>query len=55
MYGIKNGRGAYLSRDLKVITEAEGSNILDRHLNAEVDASVYEELKQMIEGAANAK
>jgi len=53
--GKQNGRGAYLSRDLKVISEAEGSNILDRHLNAAVDASVYDELKQMIEGNANAK
>ncbi|MFC4023113.1 RNase P modulator RnpM [Oceanobacillus longus] len=48
--GKKNGRGAYLSRDLDVILKAEKSNVLNRTLNAEVDASIYEELKQLING-----
>jgi hypothetical protein len=53
--GKKNGRGAYLSRDPEVISKAEASNILDRHLNAEVNAGVYEELRQMISGNEHAK
>ncbi|MFA1820636.1 RNase P modulator RnpM [Virgibacillus oceani] len=53
--GKKNGRGAYLSRDAKIISKAEESNILDRHLNTEIDPSVYEELKQTITGGAHAK
>jgi hypothetical protein len=48
--GKKNGRGAYLSRDSEVISKAEASSILDRHLNTEVDPSVYDELKQVIAG-----
>ncbi|WP_068672363.1 RNase P modulator RnpM [Oceanobacillus sp. Castelsardo] len=47
--GKKNGRGAYLTKNLDVIVEAEKSNILNRHLNAEVDSSVYDELKKMVE------
>ncbi|RLL45352.1 YlxR family protein [Oceanobacillus piezotolerans] len=46
--GKKNGRGAYLSRSLDVIEQAEKSNELNRHLNAEVDASIYEELKELV-------
>lgn len=53
--GKKNGRGAYLSRDPEVISKAEASNILSRHLNAEVKDSVYEELKQMAAGSDHAK
>ncbi|WP_249869748.1 RNase P modulator RnpM [Oceanobacillus saliphilus] len=53
--GKKNGRGAYLSRDLDVITKAEKSNVLNRTLNAEVDASIYEELKQIISGKTHEK
>lgn len=46
--GKKNGRGAYLSRDVTVIEKAEKSNVLNRHLNTQVDASIYDELKQVI-------
>ncbi|MCR1833216.1 YlxR family protein [Oceanobacillus caeni] len=46
--GKKNGRGAYLTKDLDVIIEAEKSNVLNRHLNTEVDSSVYLELKKMV-------
>jgi uncharacterized protein len=53
--GKKNGRGAYLSRDLDVILKAEKSNVLGRTLNAEVDASIYEELKHIISGKHDEK
>lgn len=46
--GKKNGRGAYLSRDLDVILKAEKTSVLNRTLNTEVDASIYEELKQLV-------
>ncbi|OZU90282.1 RNA-binding protein [Virgibacillus indicus] len=45
--GKKNGRGAYLSRDIEVIAKAEKSNVLSRQLNAEVDSKIYEELKEI--------
>ncbi|PAV30038.1 RNA-binding protein [Virgibacillus profundi] len=53
--GKKNGRGAYLSRDLGVIEKAKKANVLSRQLNAEVDPAVYEELKQLVDGTKNEK
>ncbi|RDW17801.1 RNase P modulator RnpM [Oceanobacillus chungangensis] len=53
--GKKNGRGAYVSRDLDVITKAEKSNALNRQLNAEVDPSIYEELRMLVAGNGNEK
>ncbi|SDJ71662.1 RNase P modulator RnpM [Sediminibacillus albus] len=48
--GKKNGRGAYLSRSLEVVQSAENSGILKRHLNTDIDPTVYDELKNIIEG-----
>lgn len=53
--GKKNGRGAYLSLDLQVIEEAEKNNMLNKQLNAQVDPSIYEELKQIAVGKENEK
>lgn len=39
-----NGRGCYLKKDKEVIEKAKKSNALERHLNAKVDISIYEEL-----------
>lgn len=47
--GKKNGRGAYLTKSLDVILEAEKTNALSRHLNAAVDSTIYDELKKMVE------
>ncbi|ARI77469.1 RNase P modulator RnpM [Halobacillus mangrovi] len=46
--GKKNGRGAYLTKDLEVIEKAEKQQLLNRHLNAQVDTSIYDELKSKI-------
>lgn len=46
--GKANGRGAYLKKDLNVIEKAEKTKILNRILEIEVDASIYEELKKII-------
>ncbi|ASN05696.1 RNase P modulator RnpM [Virgibacillus necropolis] len=48
--GKKNGRGAYLSRDLSVIEKAEKNSMLNRHLNTQIDPSIFEELKRLISG-----
>lgn len=53
--GKKNGRGAYLSKDLNVIEKAEKNNILNRHLNTQVDPSVFDELKQIVIGKTHEK
>ena len=43
-----NGRGAYLKLALDVIEKAEKSKVLDRVLEAEVPANIYEELKKLV-------
>lgn len=46
--GKANGRGAYLKRDIEVIKKAKQNKILDRRLEVEVPANIYEELEEMI-------
>ncbi|MFZ3576644.1 RNase P modulator RnpM [Virgibacillus sp. DJP39] len=53
--GKKNGRGAYLSRELTVIEKAEKNNVLNRHLNTQVEESIFDELRQLISGKKNEK
>ncbi|WP_186577433.1 RNase P modulator RnpM [Aquibacillus kalidii] len=48
--GKKNGRGAYVSKDITVVEKAESNNILGRHLSTTVDPVIYEQLKLVIEG-----
>ncbi|MCP3026082.1 RNase P modulator RnpM [Halobacillus sp. A5] len=48
--GKQNGRGAYVSKSLEVIDQAEQKQALSRHLNTKVDASVYEDLRKAVEG-----
>jgi predicted RNA-binding protein YlxR (DUF448 family) len=48
--GKKNGRGAYVSSDLDIIAKAEKTNALGLQLNATIDPSIYETLKQIAQG-----
>lgn len=47
--GKANGRGAYLKKDLKVFEEAFKRKVLDRHLETEVNETILEELKKVID------
>ena len=42
--GKQNGRGAYLKKDMEIIEKARNSKILERHLEVNIDNSVYDEL-----------
>lgn len=53
--GKKNGRGAYISRDMDVITKAENKNVLSQQLNTAIDPSIYESLKKLVTGNQNEK
>ncbi|HLR66177.1 RNase P modulator RnpM [Virgibacillus alimentarius] len=53
--GKKNGRGAYLTIDPKVIDKAQQMDILSKQLDAQIDASIYEELKVLADGKQNEK
>lgn len=46
--GKANGRGAYLKKDLEVFEKAQKSKVLNRHLEVEVEDSVFDELKKII-------
>lgn len=46
--GKKNGRGAYLKKDLSVIEKAEKNKILSKHLEIEIPNEIFEELKKLI-------
>ncbi|HLR74250.1 MAG TPA: YlxR family protein [Virgibacillus sp.] len=47
--GKKNGRGAYLSKELSVIEEAEQTKVLQEQFKSEIDASIYEQLREIVD------
>jgi hypothetical protein len=49
--GKKNGRGAYLTKSIEVINQAEQSNVLNRQLNATIESELYEELRKIVSKA----
>src|SRR5699024_6906939 len=53
--GKKNGRGAYLSNDQKVIEQVEQSNELSKQINANMDPSHYNEVKIIVDGNQHEK
>lgn len=42
--GKQNGRGAYLKKDKEVIEKARTTKVLERHLETNIDNSIYEKL-----------
>ncbi len=42
--GKANGRGAYVSKDLKVIEKAMKTNVLEKHLEVKIPEEIYQEL-----------
>ncbi len=47
--GKMNGRGAYIKRDVQVLEQAKKKKILERHLECNIEESVYDEIKEKIE------
>lgn len=48
LQGKKNGRGAYLKKDLEVFEKAEKSKILEKVLEVAIDSNFYNELKELL-------
>lgn len=46
--GKKNGRGAYLSKSLEVVDQAEKQKTLNRHLNTQLNPELFDELRTII-------
>ena len=48
--GKKNGRGAYIKKDLDVLAKAKKNKALERALEVTISEEVYEEIKKVILG-----
>ena len=46
--GKMNGRGAYIKKSLEVVDMAEKNKALERHLECEIDKSVYDEIRNIL-------
>lgn len=46
--GKKNGRGAYIKRDVATLEKARASKVLERHLEVSIADPIYEEIKEVI-------
>ena len=46
--GKKNGRGAYIKKDLDVLNKARQNKVLEHHLEVKIDNTVYEEIENVI-------
>ncbi len=46
--GKVNGRGAYLKKDKEVFEKARKTKVLERHLECNIDSSVYDELDKLL-------
>ena len=47
--GKINGRGAYIKKDINVLDKAIKSKLLEKKLECEIEDSVYEQIKAIIE------
>ena len=46
--GKANGRGAYIKKDVNVLQTAKDKKILERALETQINAEVYEEIEKVI-------
>ena len=46
--GKKNGRGAYIKKDLEVLALAKKNKTLEHHLEVSIDDTVYEQIENVI-------
>lgn len=51
--GKKSGRGAYLTLDRDIIELAKKKNVLANHLSTQIDASLYEQLLELVDKESN--
>ncbi len=46
--GKKNGRGAYIKKDLETLDKACKSKVLEHHLEVTIDSQVYNDIREVI-------
>ena len=47
--GKMNGRGAYIKKDVTVLEMAQKKKVLERHLECNIQESVYDEIRKTLE------
>ena len=47
--GKMNGRGAYIKKDVTVLEMAQKKKVLERHLESNIEESVYDEIRKRLE------
>jgi len=47
--GKANGKRDYIKKDLEVLEKAIKGKMLERHLECQIDDSIYEEIRKIIE------
>ena len=47
--GKANGRGAYIKKDIGVLENAKRTKILEKRLECNIEDSVYDEIRKIIE------
>ena len=47
--GKMNGRGAYIKKDVTVLEMAQKKKVLERHLECNIEESVYDEIRKRLE------
>ena len=47
--GKINGRGAYIKKDIEVLSKAMKSKILEKHLEVTISDELYDEIRKKIE------
>ena len=47
--GKKNGRGAYIKKDLQTLELAKKNKALEKHLETKIEDRIYEDIKKVIE------
>ncbi len=48
--GKKNGRGAYIKKNLDVLEKAKKNKILDKKFGIDIPESVYDDIEKIING-----
>ena len=47
--GKMNGRGSYIKKDVTVLEMAQKKKVLERHLECNIEESVYDEIRKRLE------
>ena len=46
--GKKNGRGAYIKKDLEILEKAKQKKALERKLECQIDDEIYQQIEEII-------